>query len=253
MARPHKQTVDYFPHYSNASSGKTLYILESKFGNDGYAFWFKLLELLASSEGHIYDVRNPVAWEFLLAKTHIADDIARKIMDLLVELEAIDDELWAVQVIWSQNLVDNISDAYRNRTTDVPLRPSINSQKPTTKRITDVRKPHTKLNYTKVNESNFAIFWLAYPKKKAKGDAEKAFKKLNPDDELITTILSSIEKAKKSGDWLKDGGKYIPYPATWLNGKRWEDEITEGGTREPSVKHSRHIRQPGEYTKPEDL
>jgi len=77
---------------------------------------------------------------------------------------------------------------------------------------------------------NFSLFWSAFPKKKAKGDAEKAFKKLNPDEGLMSTLLSAIEKAKKSDDWLKDGGKFIPHPATWLNGQRWEDEITEGGS-----------------------
>ena len=44
MARPRKQTVDYFPHYCKC--GRTIFILENRFGNDGYAFWFKLLEIL---------------------------------------------------------------------------------------------------------------------------------------------------------------------------------------------------------------
>lgn len=44
MARPKKQTVDYFPHF--VKGGRTIFILENKFGNDGYAFWFKLLEIL---------------------------------------------------------------------------------------------------------------------------------------------------------------------------------------------------------------
>jgi hypothetical protein len=52
MARPTKQTVDYFPH--DCHHGQTIYILEKRFGNDGYAFWFNLLELLGSSEGALY-------------------------------------------------------------------------------------------------------------------------------------------------------------------------------------------------------
>ncbi len=139
MARPQKQTVDYFPHYSNASSGKTLYILESKFGNDGYAFWFKLLEILANSQGHFYDARNPVAWEFLLAKTHVVNEKAEQIMGLLVDLDAIDSKLWDKRIIWCQNLVDNITDAYRNRTTDIPLKPSINGKEPLCIGVSDVR------------------------------------------------------------------------------------------------------------------
>ena len=47
MARPKKQTVDYFPHI--IKQGKTMTILENRFGNDGYAFWFKLLEILGST------------------------------------------------------------------------------------------------------------------------------------------------------------------------------------------------------------
>ncbi len=78
------------------------------------------------------------------------------------------------------------------------------------------------------NASNyFNTFWGAYPKKKSKGQAEKAFQKLSPDEKLLSVMLSAIEKAKKSTDWLKEEGQYIPYPATWLNAKGWEDEYTE--------------------------
>ena len=71
----------------------------------------------------------------------------------------------------------------------------------------------------------FDIFWDAYPKKKSKGQAERAFAQLKPDKQLLETMLSSIGRAKQSVDWLKDKGQYIPYPATWLRAKGWEDEI----------------------------
>ena len=71
MARPQKDIVSYFPHDANACTGDTLTVLQSRFGNDGYAFWFKLLEKLASTEGHYIDCRNPTKWQLLLAKTGI--------------------------------------------------------------------------------------------------------------------------------------------------------------------------------------
>ena len=71
---------------------------------------------------------------------------------------------------------------------------------------------------------HFEKFWLAYPKKKNKGTAEKAFKKINPSKKLLETILLKIEQAKLSKDWIKESGQYIPYPATWLNAMGWEDE-----------------------------
>lgn len=104
-----------------------MFILESKFGNDGYAFWFKLLELLATTDGHVYDCRNSSHWQFLLAKTNQDDESASGILELLADLEAIDKELWQSKVVWCQNFVDNISDVYKNRKTKAPSRPSVNS------------------------------------------------------------------------------------------------------------------------------
>ena len=71
--------------------------------------------------------------------------------------------------------------------------------------------------------AGFEQLWDAYPKKKNKGDAEKAWRAVRPDAALIARILEAVEVAKHSDDWRKEGGKYIPYPASWLRAKGWED------------------------------
>ncbi len=76
-------------------------------------------------------------------------------------------------------------------------------------------------------EAMFKLFWEAYPKKKSKGQAEKAWNKLKPDELLLKLILSKLQEARSSPEWTRDGGQYIPYPATWLNAKGWEDEQVE--------------------------
>lgn len=73
---------------------------------------------------------------------------------------------------------------------------------------------------------NFDTFWTFYPRKLGKAAALKAWIKLQPDDALLDTILKAITVAKQSPAWLKDNGQFIPHPASWLNGKRWEDELT---------------------------
>jgi phage replication O-like protein O len=75
--------------------------------------------------------------------------------------------------------------------------------------------------------ARFERFYSIYPKKKSKHDAEKAFLKINPDDQLLTIMMSAIERDKASEEWIKQNGQFIPYPATWLNNRRWEDEGTE--------------------------
>lgn len=72
--------------------------------------------------------------------------------------------------------------------------------------------------------SRFAEFWESYPRKVAKVDAEKAWNKLNASDDLIDQIIQDVNVRKHGEDWMKDNGKFIPYPATYLNQQRWEDE-----------------------------
>ena len=76
-----------------------------------------------------------------------------------------------------------------------------------------------------IDADRFNAFWKEYPKKVSKVAAIKAWKKLKPDDALYDTIMSALEKWKMTEEWRRDGGQYIPHPATWLNGRRWEDEI----------------------------
>jgi hypothetical protein len=73
---------------------------------------------------------------------------------------------------------------------------------------------------------DFDTFWKEYPRKVSKQQAVKAWRSINPDHTLLTTMLQALEKQKRSEQWQKDNGKFIPHPATWLNGKRWEDELT---------------------------
>jgi uncharacterized protein YdaU (DUF1376 family) len=77
------------------------------------------------------------------------------------------------------------------------------------------------------------VFWTTYPKKRNKGQAEKAWASLKPDDVLLGTMLNKLDQAKQTADWQKEQGKYIPYPATWLNAKGWEDEYQPSRRKEP--------------------
>jgi len=94
------------------------------------------------------------------------------------------------------------------------------------------KKPLSKktntINITTINTNTinmFEQFWNTYPKRKAKKDALKAFVKITPSERLLNEMIISIEMSKKTEDWKKKKGKYIPLPATWINGERWNDEV----------------------------
>lgn len=89
------------------------------------------------------------------------------------------------------------------------------------KKETDIRPSGRSL------ASLFDEFWSAYPKKKNKGDAFKAWGSTKKDRPDLAEILKAIKAQSVTEDWTKEGGKFIPYPATWLRAHAWDDEITE--------------------------
>lgn len=85
----------------------------------------------------------------------------------------------------------------------------------------------------------FPKFWKIYPNKKGKAAAEKAWKKLKVTADLFSQIAEGLAAQVVCEAWVKDGGQFIPHPATWLNGKRWEDEVKVASNVHP-FPQSRH-------------
>ena len=84
----------------------------------------------------------------------------------------------------------------------------------------------TILKDSKESDRMFEKFWSVYPRHEGKQNAVKAFAKLKPDEALLETMINAILKQKQSDQWSDP--RYIPHPATWINGRRWEDEPTKG-------------------------
>jgi hypothetical protein len=74
-------------------------------------------------------------------------------------------------------------------------------------------------------KASFDLFWKAYPRKMSRKVAQISFNRIAWTNELWEKVLQAIENQKKSEQWSQGGGIYIPFPATWLNQERWEDEF----------------------------
>ena len=154
MARPKKYTVDYFPHFATGSH-RTIDVLEENYGNDGYSLWFKLLEILAVTEGHYLDLNDQTDLEYFAAKAKIDVEKAVVILNHLARLKAIDKSLWNHKVVWCQNFVDNLSELYARRRMALPQKPSLNefmyAETPSSEGLCTTETP--KVNKSIVEES----------------------------------------------------------------------------------------------------
>lgn len=234
MARPTTNTVDYFSH--DCQHKQTIFILESRYGNNGYAFWFKLLEMLGATPDHFIDCNNDVSCEFLAAKTNSTWCFCSEVLDLLAKLQAICPDLWTQKIVWSQKFVDRLAGVYKKRGKKSPVKPNFCNRNNTIPVVPVTETPQSKVKdsiVTLTSKSNDAIassefdeFWKAYPKKECKKGALKKFSQIIKAKEATAEQLISGAK----GYCKKVAGKnpqYTKQPTTWLNNGCWNDEESE--------------------------
>lgn len=275
MARPERNTVDYFPLY--CKDGKGIYYIEQKYGNDGYATWLKILCQLATTDYHYIDLSNEIQFMFLSAKCKIDKKILESIINDLVILGEFDKELWNEnKVIFSEKFIASIKDAYdkRNNTcidrnslllllTSLGVRkPSKSIPKPSKSTSEVPVKPHTILDYTK--EDKTKVYREFKHLKLIDIDFDKlidlGYKKNQIDD-----ILDSIENFKNNTKytnlfltaktWLKkefginnkseqnsiDPNKTYQYKVPNFHGEM----ISQYGTRDKIIKDKRYLELQG--------
>lgn len=119
MSRPIKNTVDYFPFI--CKEGKSMYYIENKYGNDGFAVWIKILRQLAVTNFHFLNLYRDEDWLYLAAKCKVSENVLLEIINDLVRLGEFDHALWTEnKVLASEKFMLNIAEAYKKRNTKPP-------------------------------------------------------------------------------------------------------------------------------------
>jgi hypothetical protein len=108
--------------------------------------------------------------------------------------------------------------------------------------IGEVSKAATPLNnnYLYILSQKFEKFWWLYPEKKSREPAFEIFKQINPDEELVQTMLQALDKQIQARVAKEAKGEWVPpwkYPANWLAQKCWEDEVKIELTKE--IRHAK--------------
>ena len=175
MAREQRKDVDYFPH--DCTHGRKMHIIETKYGNDGYATWFKLLEQFGKANNHFIDISDEMTLMFLTSTFKIDEEKTIAILTDLSKLGGIDKFLFdEYKILWSEKFCNSIEDAYRKRKQKMFTKEDIlnlkNSQKnlipsgnpPIPRGLTEITAKNTekqvntaevipKVEYSRVNKS----------------------------------------------------------------------------------------------------
>ncbi len=107
---------------------------------------------------------------------------------------------------------------------EVKLREERGEETPPTPQGAREPTPLRRREMPEAQQEQFDRFWRAYPRRQAKAEALRWWQRARPDPEIVTAMLDGIARQLQGGEWQKEGGRFIPMPATWLNQRRWEDE-----------------------------
>lgn len=166
MARPQRNTVEYFPH--PVTHGKKMSYLEKKYKNDGYATWFKILEELGNTDYHYLDLSDDVQLMFLSDRCLVTETMLIDIINDLIRLKEFDKELWdSSKILFNEKFTESIKDAYKKRTNECISKNSLRilldslgilklpkgNRKPQKSKSEGVKKPQSKVKETKVDKT----------------------------------------------------------------------------------------------------
>lgn len=203
-----------------------------------FKHWINLLCLASKNDPRGY---LPTEWSDIAFRLRVTPAKAVAIIRELVKLELIDEgpvtfrpHGWDARQKRSDNVADRVAKHRGNVTRNVTDPLPVTDEKRDSNVLDTDTESETEQNRAENTTppapqgepytDEFQEFWKHYPKKKSKDDAWKAWK-ARKDRPPIGVIMASIADHIRSVDWTKDGGKYIPHPATWLRAGSWMDEV----------------------------
>lgn len=217
MARPQKEGMDYFPHDTDATNDEKLEALRAMFGNDGYAFYFILLERIYRSNNAELSVKKPIIMVSIVSKLGITQELFNSIMEAALDLELFDYEAYKKsQIITSRGIKKRFDDVEKMRerwrrkkasNTDVfPIENPVDN-KGENNEDNPVVMGQRKVKKSKVNTytDDCIYLWSLYPEKIDKAAAMKklpALIKQYDKDQIERTIkryIKSVEQRRVEG------------------------------------------------------
>ena len=211
MARKQKNYVDYFPHDTHQS--KAVRTISKTYGNDGYAFYYKLRELLGRTDNYNYDLSQRIDWFDFLGEMDVEEQQAKELIEFLVTIGELDKELWEQESrLWSNSLIEDISDVYDKRVAEIPDKYSFRDGNTHSRSgnhslgdgSTQSRVKEKKVNKSKVvgenNNAHTTVDLIAFADKYKTIDIPLSYKKFN---------LNQQSKGVKSNNEAADFERWV--------------------------------------------
>lgn len=215
--------MEWFRHDSNANLDEKLQHVLLDYGLEGYGLYWYCIELIVgriSQNNLTFELKHDA--QIIAKNTGSTPQKVEQMMHRFVELGLFEDNQGTITCMKvAKRLISAATSnpSIRNLIAEINKNSNLH-QKCLKSHDTVTAHTNIQTNNT-IKQDEFNKFWEVYPKKLNKSDAIKAWKSVNVD---LQTILDALQWQKDLPDWKKESGQFVPYPASYLRGRRWEDE-----------------------------
>ena len=220
--------MKWFKHDSDANLDDKLQNLMLDHGLKGYGLYWYCLELIANKFDHT-NINLELKHDARIISKNTGETVkeVEDIMKRMVELDLFSQSQGIIQCLKLGTRFEASASSHPLVRDTVKKLKAVNGEFMTKSQhshniVTADKNRIEENRKEKQYSEDFERFYEAYPKRKAKPIAFKAWLKHKPD---INVVLKSLIMHKKSDQWTKNKGEFIPYPASWLNAEGWNDEI----------------------------
>lgn len=217
--------MKWFKHHSDSHGNLKVGAVLAEYGVKGYGLWWLCVELVAN-QGDDYTVGADKNWKrWLMSQSKLTKEEIDGFLGFFASERLIDEVALTEAQLHIPKLADYCND-YENR----KERGSNDGVRTKTKSVRTITKNvplEVEKKRKEVEVSLFDRMWGEYPKKVGKQEARSAFEKLKPTPELTDRIISAIALWKQTSQWQDNEGRYIPHCSTFLNKRRFEDELPD--------------------------
>ena len=227
--------MKWFQHNTDSYNDPDISDAEDIFGDAGYAVFFKILEIYGREFNSIdSDGFLKISLTFVRRKLRKSSTKVQQILNFYQTKKRISFKTDGDDLLIKVPKFLKKSSNWTKRTTlkkDGKLcSSSVVTQAREVEEEIEVEKKKSKYSI------GFESFWSIYPRKIAKHKAYSAWKN-HTKNVKVAAIIDSLKSQIQSEAWQKENGMYIPHPTSWINGRRWEDEVGKVNQR-PSVRNT---------------
>ena len=221
IARPQKEGMDYFPHDNDAANDEKIEALRVLYGNDGYAFYFILLERIYRTAEFELDVSDAETTQILCRKVAVTEEKFNAMLETALKRKCFDQEAYEQRsVLTSIGIKKRASVVIEKREFMRSKYKKVSDAEttPETREETPQRKGKERLKESKEENISIGVFfesiWSLYPKKKGKGQVSKTQK-----EKLYKIGIEEMTRAvnRYIQDENRTATKFLQYGSTFFN------------------------------------